>query len=154
MKPIILCIFSSLFLALPSYSASTSFASFHCEGFAIEAGKKRRLSATEEFREHSVQSRLAEVSFGFRFSKASRMNLQIRALEGPQDLQVATTFLEISTEPLGKVESAFFERVFFAKAKGEYFIEKNFADLQFELSCKTVLDRAATHRDLRTQTEY
>jgi hypothetical protein len=131
-----LFLFPLLVLSFPGSATAASFISFHCDGFAVEAGQKRLLTSTEPFHTLDADAALAETSLNFKFSRQRRMTLQVRALKTARGLQVATTFLELFTDPLGKVASAFYEKVFASGPNGAFIVDKHFPELQLSLACK------------------
>jgi hypothetical protein len=107
---------------------------FHCKGTVVENGTRRSLNASSKFEITSWSSPLSEISFDFQKMPQNRMNLQIRALALPEGLNVAATFIEIATEPLGEAESVFFEKIH--PTENLFKIEKTFETLQFKITCE------------------
>lgn len=128
-----------IFLLLPlTVSALTASAltpqRFQCDGFSLEHGERRTIQVTSSFEVSAGKSLLSEISLGFQKTPETRLNLQIRALALQTGLSVAATFIEVATEPLGRVESVFFEKVYSEDGK-EFRLHKSFQNLRLNLRC-------------------
>ncbi|MBC7464660.1 MAG: hypothetical protein H7256_01590 [Bdellovibrio sp.] len=126
---------SFLILLVSIFSGVSHGSSLACKGQVFENGVLKDIEQNSIFTQIDTNTSISEIGLNFKMSAQTRLNVQLRALSQGEKLDYGVTFSEIALQPLGRVETVFFEKLI-PDAAGAIYLNKDFTDLKFKISCQ------------------